>query len=319
VTRLLLGYDGSSPARAAIAAAAALWPDADATVVTVPPPAPDVAWSPVPADPVLDELQRIGDEHEERARATATEGAELARAAGLVAQPLVHAGSSPWRALQEAASRARADVLVCGTRGEGALARSLLGSTASSLLHHADRALLVVPAGEASLDGPLLAGYDGSEGSREALRFAAAHLRDRPVFVAHAWRSPVRHSLRGHALLASHVDTMEDYAETVDTIWREVAEETSAEGTAYARELGLGASAVAPESGRGDWHALLREARRRGAAALLVGSRGRGAVAATVLGSVTSGLVHAASLPVLVVQGPCSAGPEGRAGASGAR
>jgi nucleotide-binding universal stress UspA family protein len=34
---------------------------------------------------------------------------------------------------------------------------------------------------------------------------------------------------------------------------------------------------------------------------VLVGSRGRGAAAATVLGSVASGLVHAAALPVLVV------------------
>ena len=34
-----------------------------------------------------------------------------------------------------------------------------------------------------------------------------------------------------------------------------------------------------------------------------LGSRGRGAVASTVLGSVASGLVHAAALPVLVVPG----------------
>ena len=30
-----------------------------------------------------------------------------------------------------------ADVVVCGTRGRGAVARSVLGSTSSSLLHHA--------------------------------------------------------------------------------------------------------------------------------------------------------------------------------------
>jgi nucleotide-binding universal stress UspA family protein len=38
-----------------------------------------------------------------------------------------------------------------------------------------------------------------------------------------------------------------------------------------------------------------------GAPAILVGSRGRGAMASTVLGSVASALVHVAALPVLVV------------------
>ena len=49
------------------------------------------------------------------------------------------------------------------------------------------------------------------------------------------------------------------------------------------------------------WRTLLGGATRHGAAAILVGSRGRGAAASTVLGSVASGLVHAAALPVLVV------------------
>ena len=65
--------------------------------------------------------------------------------------------------------------------------------------------------------------------------------------------------------------------------------------------LGLVARAAAPESGHGDWQTLLDGAQESGAAAILVGSRGRGAVAATVLGSVASGLVHAAALPVLIV------------------
>jgi nucleotide-binding universal stress UspA family protein len=89
----------------------------------------------------------------------------------------------------------------------------------------------------------------------------------------------------------------------VDTIWRELAEETAAEGAELARALGLAARGLAPESGHGQWQALLHGAQHAGAAAILVGSRGRGAVASTVLGSVASGLVHAATLPVLVV--PC--------------
>ena len=95
----------------------------------------------------------------------------------------------------------------------------------------------------------------------------------------------------------------EDYAATIDQIWREVAEEIADDGAAFARELGLTADASVPESGRGDWHALLKAAETSRAAVLLVGSRGRGAVASTVLGSVASALVHAAAVPVLVVGG----------------
>jgi nucleotide-binding universal stress UspA family protein len=127
------------------------------------------------------------------------------------------------------------------------------------------------------------------------------HLPSHPVVVAHAWRSPVRHTLRGHALVGSRVDALEDYADGIDCVWHDAAAETAEDGAAYARSLGLAAAAATPESGRGTWHALLRSAEATGAAAIVVGSRRRGAVAATVLGSVTSGLVHAAAVPVLVV------------------
>jgi nucleotide-binding universal stress UspA family protein len=180
----------------------------------------------------------------------------------------------------------------------------VLGCAASSLLHHADRPLLVAPAGHTAVAGPLLAGSDDSDGARDALRFAAEHVAARPVIVAHAWRSPVRHTLRGHALAGSGIDTFEDYAETVDTIWKDAAMETAEEGAAYARGLGLDARAAAPESGHVTWQPRLGGARDAGVSAILVGSRSRGAITSTVLGSVASGLVHAAALPVLVVPPP---------------
>ena len=96
---------------------------------------------------------------------------------------------------------------------------------------------------------------------------------------------------------------LEEYAKAVDEVAAEVAQDTAAEGAAYARELGLDATAATHESGHGEWRALLDGAVAAEAAALLVGSRGRGAVASTILGSVASGLVHAAALPVLVVPG----------------
>jgi nucleotide-binding universal stress UspA family protein len=87
----------------------------------------------------------------------------------------------------------------------------------------------------------------------------------------------------------------------VDAIWKDIAMESAEEGAAYARSLGLDARAATPESGHGNWQALLEGARDAGASAILVGSHGRGAITSTVLDSVASGLVHAAALPVLVV------------------
>ena len=196
---------------------------------------------------------------------------------------------------------------MCGTRGEGPLERVVLGCTASSLLHHADRPLLLAPAGAVASDGPVVAGYDDSDGARGALRFAAEHLGQRPVVVAHAWRSPVRHTIRGHALEHSGIDSFADYADAVDRIYEDAAEEMAGEGAEYARSLGLVARAAAPESGHGEWQTLLAGAQEAGAAAILVGSRGRGAVTSTVLGSVASGLVHAAALPVSLCPSRCVA------------
>jgi nucleotide-binding universal stress UspA family protein len=307
MTRLLIGYDGSESARGAIGAAAGLFRGAEAVIAHVhpAPPPPEtgaLARIALPEPMIQEGLQRLREDIEANARTTVEDGVQHAAAAGLQATPCTAEAVSAWRTLRDLAEREAADLIVCGTRGQGAIDRFVVGSTASGLLHHADRPLLVVPEGEHPLDGPLLAGFDGSEGARAALRFAAEHLRGREVIVAHAWRSPVRRSLRGQALLASSVDVLEEYADGVDAAWRDVAVECAQEGAVFAGEHGLTAHALAPESGHGDWQTLLAAAQEAGAAAVVVGSRGRGAVASSVLGSVATGLVHAALLPVLVVR-----------------
>jgi nucleotide-binding universal stress UspA family protein len=149
---ILMSYDGSVDAQAAIARAATLMPGAEATVPTI--------W-----EPYLDTLARsgsmgfglgmsgsYGDSEKvdaataEAAQATAMEGAQRATAAGLVAQPRAvsdHGGIAA-SILAEAAA-ADADVIVMGTRGLGRVKSFLLGSISHEVVQHADRAVLVVP------------------------------------------------------------------------------------------------------------------------------------------------------------------------------
>jgi nucleotide-binding universal stress UspA family protein len=195
----------------------------------------------------------------------------------------------------------RCGAIVCGAHGEG----PTIGSTPAGLLDHGRHPLVVVPTGSDGLDGVLLAGYDGSESARGALRFASAHLAGRRVVVAHAWRSPVRHSLRGRAFLHSGVEMLHDYAAGIDEIFSASASDVADAGAAYARELGLDARARVVESGAGDRDALLWGSHAVSAAALLVGSHGRGPIAAAVLGSVTAGLLGTPPLPLIVIPEGC--------------
>ena len=125
--------------------------------------------------------------------------------------------------------------MVCGTRGHGAVARSVLGSTSSSLLHHAEWAVLVVPEADVPPDGPVLVAYDGSPAADEAIAAAGRLLPGRTALVVHAWESPLRHSLSGRALSRVPVTEIGEFTEDFEMWLREVAEATVADGVGLAK------------------------------------------------------------------------------------
>jgi nucleotide-binding universal stress UspA family protein len=148
---ILIAYDGSVDAQAAIDRAAQLMPGSAATVLVI--------W-----ETMLETMTRsgslgmgigmVGFNGEDRAdaaiekatRASAAEGVQRAAAAGLVAQPRIAKRDGDIAAvILEVAADVDADVIVLGTRGLGGVKSLMLGSVSHAVLHHADRSVLVVP------------------------------------------------------------------------------------------------------------------------------------------------------------------------------
>jgi nucleotide-binding universal stress UspA family protein len=293
---LVLAYDGSSAARAAIRVAAVFAPAAAAVVVTVRPEPLDVPQTIAGSFEALDRVAVA------EAEATAAEGAEAAGAAGLAASARVEtAGGNPWRAVSRVAEETGAELIACGTRGMGAFSRMAIGSTSSGLLHHAGRPVLVAPEGDGQLTGPVVVGYDGSDSSRAAVERAARLLAARELLVVHVWESLIRHSVSGRALAALPLQEVRELTGDLDAYFRAVADDVAEEGAALAREAGAEARSRAVEAAGPAWNGLLAAARTAGASLVVAGSRGRGGLAAGILGSVSSGLVYEAAMPVLVV------------------
>jgi nucleotide-binding universal stress UspA family protein len=252
-------------------------------------------------------LQRTMDEIDaeagDEADRTAAEGAERARAAGLDATAAAIGTKPPiWHALLSAAHDAGADVLVSGTRGRGGLTRAVLGSTATRLLHHADLPLLIVPDGvEGALDGPALLAYDGSAAAKRAIEVAGRVLGARDVIVALAWESQYRHSLTTRALSRGPVDDIREIVTTLEQALTDNAHLILKEGVAAARAAGLTATGQTFESDTGVSRTLVAAARELQVGVVVTGSRGIGGARSALLGSVSSGLIHNAGVPVLVV------------------
>ena len=160
-----------------------------------------------------DAMIREGIERDARAgrgalAALAAEGVALARAPDSRPNRAVLVAHSPWRALRDAARDY--DVLVCGTRGEGPVGRVLLGSTASSLVHHAEPRARG-SGGRPRSAAPCFAGFDGSDGARDALRFAAEHLAPALHHCPRLAFAGAPHAARARAG-GSGVDMFDEYA-----------------------------------------------------------------------------------------------------------
>ena len=151
---ILIAYDGSADAQAAVERVARLMPGEQAIVLAVWEPYLDVLTRTggmgmgmaMGSTGSYDDSEGIDTANEETALATATEGAQRAGAAGLTAQPRCERRRGGIAtAVLATAEELDADVIVMGTRGLGGVMSFLLGSVSHAVVQHADRAVLIVP------------------------------------------------------------------------------------------------------------------------------------------------------------------------------
>jgi nucleotide-binding universal stress UspA family protein len=146
---VLICYDGSADAKAAIEQAGELFEGQPATVLAVWEPFVEVlARTPAALGMTsgIGNVDEIDKASRESAEQVAQEGADLACNARLNAQPRVCARvSSVANAILCEAEEVGANAIVLGSRGLGGLSSLLVGSVSHAVIQHADRAVIIVP------------------------------------------------------------------------------------------------------------------------------------------------------------------------------
>jgi len=132
--------------------------------------------------------------------------------------------------------------------------------------------------------------YDGSEGAARAIRLAHHVLRDRHPALVLFVHTPTERSLGG---LGRGPDA--------PIVGAADAERVVERGVALAREAGFEAEGLLVAADRRTAEIVVEIAEERDADVIVIGQRGRSAVASAMLGSVSREVVNAFHRPVLVV------------------
>ncbi|HXY64514.1 MAG TPA: universal stress protein [Mycobacterium sp.] len=193
--------------------------------------------------------------------------------------------AAPVPALIELSKEAH--MMVVGCRGQDAVQRVLLGSVSTGLVHHAHCPVAVIHDETPTLlqpsQLPVLVGIDGSPASQLATAIAFDEA-----------------SFRGVELVALHAYSDADVSFAPFMESRPAAEKTLSEGLAGFQEhypdVPVCRRVVFDHPAR----RLLDES--ESAQLVVVGSHGRGGFGGMLLGSVSTAVVHAARIPVIVAR-----------------
>ena len=180
------------------------------------------------------------------------------------------------------------DLVVVGSSRHSRMAGWLFGNTSHYLVHESACPVVVVPA--SAISGPpdrVVVGVDGSSASTDALLWAGeqADRHGVPLTVVHGWEYPYR-----------PVDPPSIQARDLMRIDAACVLEAA---VATARDRF--AADVRPELVEGGSAASLIGAVHDGDL-LVLGSRGRGALASTIFGSTVNSVLEASAVPVVIVR-----------------
>lgn len=151
---------------------------------------------------------------------------------------------------------------------------------------------------------PILIGYDGSDTARRAVHEAAELFGSRRALVVTVWEPGLAYetsAMTADPTGQGPLPVDSGAAQEVDDASQAHANRVAEDGAALAKSLGLQAEALAVADEGNVAGAIVELARKRGVAAIVVGSRGLSGLRARLEGSTSNAVAKHASCPVLLV------------------
>jgi len=190
-----------------------------------------------------------------------------------------------------------ASMMVLGSHGRGRIGTLLLGSTAYAIAGYSRCPVVIVRDGDSDLPGPenpVVVGINGTGGSDRAVETAIDVAREwgSPLVLATTWApAPADPWDRGPAGYNSAAEASADYEAKAHEANSRALEEVGSHET----DLKVGGKVL-------EGHPVEALSRAgEGSGLLVLGTRGHGTLAGSILGSTSLGVLHEATVPIMIV------------------